>query len=94
MGRVQPAERGRLVTIDDHDNQPRVFWSYVLRHCGGRCPGSEGPDRDAARRYAVDHEFLLRFASLMAAQDPPVVLVLDDAHLLTGAKVLDGRPAC
>ena len=26
----------------------------------------------------------------MAAQDPPVVLVLDDAHLLTGAKVLDG----
>jgi LuxR family maltose regulon positive regulatory protein len=78
------------VTIDDHDNQPRVFWSYVLealRRSGVPVPRALTA---TARRYAVDHEFLLRFASLMAAQDPPVVLVLDDAHLLTGAKVLDG----
>jgi len=78
------------VTIDDHDNQPRVFWSYVLealRRSGVLVPRALTA---TARRYAVDHEFLLRFASLMAAQDPPVVLVLDDAHLLTGGKVLDG----
>src|SRR5215831_9640380 len=78
------------VTIDDHDNQPRVFWSYVLealRRAGVPVPKALTA---TARRYAVDHEFLLRFASLMAAQDPPVVLVLDDAHLLTGGKVLDG----
>jgi LuxR family transcriptional regulator, maltose regulon positive regulatory protein len=78
------------VTIDDHDNQPKVFWSYVLealRRSGVPVPRALTA---TARRYAVDHEFLLRFASLMAAQDPPVVLVLDDAHLLTGAKVLDG----
>lgn len=78
------------VTIDDHDNQPKVFWSYVLealRRSGVPVPRALTA---TARRYAVDHEFLLRFASLMAAQDPPVVLVLDDAHLLAGAKVLDG----
>ncbi|MBO0816241.1 MAG: AAA family ATPase, partial [Actinobacteria bacterium] len=78
------------VTIDDHDNQPKVFWSYVLealRRAGVPIPKALTA---TARRYAVDHEFLLRFASLMAAQDPPVLLVLDDAHLLTGAKVLDG----
>jgi LuxR family maltose regulon positive regulatory protein len=77
------------VTIDDHDNQPRVFWSYVLealRRSGMSIPRTMPP----TRRYAVDHEFLLRFASLMAAQDPPVTIVLDDVHLLTGAKVLDG----
>ena len=78
------------VTIDDHDNQPRVFWSYVLaalRRSGVPVPRALAAP---ARRYAVDHEFLLRFASLMAAQDPPVTLVLDDVHLLTGARVLDG----
>jgi LuxR family maltose regulon positive regulatory protein len=78
------------VTIDDHDNQPRVFWSYVLealRRSGVLIPRAISA---AVRRYPVDHEFLLRFASLMAAQDPPVTLVLDDVHLLTGARVLDG----
>src|SRR6266566_419890 len=78
------------VTIDDHDNQPRVFWSYVLealRRAGVHFPR---PMPTAVRRYPVDHEFLLRFASLMAAQDPPVTLVLDDVHLLTSAKVLEG----
>jgi ATP/maltotriose-dependent transcriptional regulator MalT len=34
--------------------------------------------------------FLLRLASALAAQDPPVTLVLDDLHLLTDPKVLDG----
>ena len=78
------------VTIDDHDNQPRVFWSYVLealRRAGVHVPRALSA---AVRRYPVDHEFLLRFASLMADQDPPVTLVLDDVHLLTSAKVLDG----
>ena len=78
------------VTIDDHDNQPRVFWSYVLealRRAGVHFPRTMSA---AVRRYPVDHEFLLRFASLMAAQDPPVTLVLDDVHLLTSAKVLEG----
>jgi LuxR family transcriptional regulator, maltose regulon positive regulatory protein len=78
------------VTIDDHDNQPRVFWSYVLealRRAGVHFPRTMSA---AVRRYPVDHEFLLRFASLMAAQDPPATLVLDDVHLLTSAKVLEG----
>ena len=78
------------VTIDDHDNQPRVFWSYVLealRRSGVPIPRAMVA---AVRRYPVDHEFLLRFASLMAPQDPPATLVLDDVHLLTGAKVLEG----
>ena len=78
------------VTIDDHDNQPRVFWSYLLealRRAG--VPVSRAMSA-AVRRYPVDHEFLLRFASLMAAQDPPVTLVLDDVHLLTSARVLEG----
>jgi LuxR family maltose regulon positive regulatory protein len=78
------------VTIDDYDNRPRAFWSYVLaalRQAGVPVPRAISA---TVRRYAIDHEFLLRFASLMAAQDPPVTLVLDDVHLLTAPKVMDG----
>ena len=35
------------------------------------------------------HVFLLRLASVLAAQDPPATLVLDDFHVLTEPLVLD-----
>jgi LuxR family transcriptional regulator, maltose regulon positive regulatory protein len=78
------------VTLDNYDKRPRAFWSYVmaaLRKAGVTVPRALSA---AACRYAIDHEFLLRCASVMAAQDPPVTLVLDDVHLLTGSKVVDG----
>jgi LuxR family transcriptional regulator, maltose regulon positive regulatory protein len=78
------------VTLDDYDNRPRVFWSYVitaLRRAGVDVPRTLPA---TPRGPAVDHVFLLRFASAMASQDPPVTLVLDDLHLLTEPKVLDG----
>src|SRR5581483_11374463 len=77
------------VTVDQHDNRPRVFWSYViaaLRRAGVPVPKS----LSLARGCPVNHEFLLRLAAIIAAQDPPVVLVLDDIHLLTEPKVLSG----
>jgi LuxR family maltose regulon positive regulatory protein len=77
------------ITLDDYDNRPKVFWSYVvaaLRRAGIAMPrvGS------AASRGPVDHIFLLRLASVLAAQDPPVVVVLDDLHLVTDQDTLDG----
>lgn len=78
------------LTLDDYDNRPRVFWSYVitaLRQAGVVVPKALSV---TARGHAVDHAFLLRFASAMAAQDPAVTLVLDDLQLLTEPKVLDG----
>ncbi len=77
------------VNIDDYDNRPRVFWSYVaaaLRRAGVSVPRvAPGPGR-----VAVDHMFLVRLASVLAAQDPPVVLVLDDLHVLTEPVILEG----
>jgi LuxR family maltose regulon positive regulatory protein len=78
------------VTLDDYDNRPKVFWSYVmaaLRRAGVALPRALSA---AARGYGVDHVFLLRFASAMAVQDPPVTLILDDLHVVTEPKVLDG----
>jgi LuxR family maltose regulon positive regulatory protein len=78
------------VTLDDYDNRPKVFWSYViaaLRRAGLAVPGALPA---AARGHAVDHAFLLRLASALAAQDPPVTLVVDDLHLLTEPALLEG----
>jgi LuxR family transcriptional regulator, maltose regulon positive regulatory protein len=77
------------VTLDDYDNKPRVFWSYVvaaLRRAGVTVPRVlPGPTRES-----VEHVFLVRLASVLAAQDPPVVLVLDDLHLLKDPATLYG----
>lgn len=86
----EPAGPRAWVTIDEHDNRPRVFWSYVLaalERSGLHVPRAMWA---TVRRYAIDHEFLTRVAYLVATQDPPVTLMLDDVHLLTGSKVLEG----
>src|SRR3954453_1820046 len=77
------------LTVDDYDNRPRVFWSYVvaaLRRAGIAVPRV----RFGSGRVAVDHTFLANLALALAAHDPPVVLVLDDLHLLAEPTVLDG----
>jgi hypothetical protein len=77
------------VCLDEYDNRPGVFWAYVvtaLRQSGVAVPGA----LPAARGPDADHVFLLWLASVLAGQDPPVTLVLDDLHLLTDPAVLDG----
>ena len=77
------------VGVDEFDNRPGVFWAYVvaaLRRSGVALPAA----LPAARGRDAGHVLLLWLAGALAAQDPPVALVLDDAHLLTGHEVLDG----
>ena len=83
---------GRLawISLDGYDNQPRAFWSHVAAAL--RLTGLEIPRVPAAtgRGTGIDHVFLQRLASALAAQDPPVVMVLDDLHLLAEPATLDG----
>ena len=77
------------VTLDEYDNRPRAFWSYVveaLRRAGVEIPGTVW----APGRGRVDHAFLLRLTAAIAACGTPVVLVLDDLHLVTEPRTLDG----
>ena len=77
------------VGLDEFDNRPGVFWAGVvaaLRRAGVAMPVA----LPAARGRDGGHVFLLWLAGALAAQDPPVTLVLDDLHLLTGTEVLDG----
>jgi hypothetical protein len=86
------AEAGTVawVCLDEFDNRPGFFWSYVvaaLRRSGVAVPETLPA---AAREREADHVFLLGLAAALAAQDPPVTLVLDDLHLLADPEVLDG----
>jgi LuxR family transcriptional regulator, maltose regulon positive regulatory protein len=78
------------VTLDEFDNRPRVLWSYVmaaLRRAGVAVPHASW---SAACVDTMDHEFLVRLAAALAAAEPPVILVLDDLHLLTDRPALQG----
>ncbi|HEY1347063.1 MAG TPA: AAA family ATPase, partial [Streptosporangiaceae bacterium] len=78
------------VTLDEFDNRPRVLWSHVmaaLRRAGVAVPHASW---SAACVDTMDHEFLVRLAAALAAAEPPVVLVLDDIHLLTERPALQG----
>jgi LuxR family transcriptional regulator, maltose regulon positive regulatory protein len=85
------AEPGTVawITMDDCDNRPGTFWAHVvaaLRESGVAVPEAS----HAIWGREADRLFLLGLAVALAAQDPPVTLVLDDLHVLTGPKVLDG----
>lgn len=76
------------VTLDRYDGRPSVFWSAIveaLRRAGvafRRVPTERGA--------AAGHLSLLRLASDLAAQYPPVTLILDDFHLVASAALTDG----
>jgi LuxR family maltose regulon positive regulatory protein len=78
------------VSVDPDDNDPRRLWSAVL-HALHALPSSaqRAADRhpdDAASRYEGDLVDVL--AETLDACDPPVRVVLDDVHELTGQDVL------
>src|SRR5262252_4608101 len=85
------AEAGPVawVSLDDYDNKPGVFWAYVavaLRRSGAAVPRALSA---AARGRAAGRAFLPRLASALAAQNPPVTLIIDDFHVLTEPAVRD-----
>jgi LuxR family transcriptional regulator, maltose regulon positive regulatory protein len=86
------AESGPVawVSVDEYDNRPGDFWAYVvaaLRKSGVGIPKALPA---STRGRTAEHLFLLRLASVLAAQNPPVTLVIDDFHLLTEPRVLNG----
>jgi LuxR family maltose regulon positive regulatory protein len=77
------------IALDEYDNRPQVFWSYVaaaLRRAGLTVPRM-GP---ASGKASVSHLFLLRLAAALASQGQPVVIVIEDFHLLSDGETLDG----
>jgi LuxR family maltose regulon positive regulatory protein len=76
------------VTLDQYDNQPGSFWSHVVKALRQAGVPLEETLPGPPHTRADDRAFLPRLASALATLDPPLVLVLDDLHLLTAPKPL------
>jgi LuxR family maltose regulon positive regulatory protein len=77
------------ISLDDEDNHPGVFWSYVLAGLGQT--GVTLPKALAPNSVdAVDRPLLSRLAATLSERQDPVVLVLDNAQVLTGPAVISG----
>ena len=81
--------RAAWVTLDGYDNHPGVFWSSVMKALRQADIGVPGTMPVLPREDASRPTFLPRLASALAALEPPVVLVLDDLHLLTASRPLE-----
>jgi LuxR family maltose regulon positive regulatory protein len=77
------------LSLDDDDDRPGVFWSYVLAalaRAGVAVSGVGMPTLDES----VDHSLLIRLAAALSERSEPAVLILDNAQVLSGRGVLDG----
>ena len=83
--RTRPGRRPvAWASADRSDNQPAVFWRHLtgaLRQAGLDIPAGL-VIRDSHR---AGPEYLSRLAGELAGQELPVVLVLDDMHLVTSS---------
>lgn len=79
---TQPG-RVAWVGLDEYDNRPGVFWSYVVAALSRSGLAVPRTWPTTGRGQEADHAFSLRLAAALADQDLPVTLVLDDLHLLS-----------
>jgi LuxR family maltose regulon positive regulatory protein len=71
------------VSIDEHDNDPKVLLSYVTQALDAVQPvGARVFDALASPVSSVPGSVVPRLGSAFASMTVPVVLVLDDVHLL------------
>ena len=77
------------VSLDSFDNQPARFWSHVLAvlRSTGTVP-EDNPLADLVPLQRPSEVFSTRLASGLAQLRQPVVLVLDDLHLVNDRSVL------
>ncbi len=78
------------VSVDEHDNDPRVLLSYVARALDGVQPvGARVFEALASPVSSVPGSVVPRLAAALWSMTVPVVLVLDDVHLLVNRECQD-----
>lgn len=78
---------GAWVQADSADHDPARFWSYVVGALGGVLPGLEAAARPAVSAAGSDAGPLVERIAHVLAASAPVVLVVDDYHLIDNPDV-------
>ena len=85
------SRRAAWVSFDRNDNEPKIFWSYVVEAVRRATAGREGDVFGPLSANDVAHErFPERFLDVVAGLEEPVVLVIDQAHEITDPRLLAG----
>jgi len=81
------AGRVAWVSLDEGDNDPARFWAYVVEALRTVEPGVGGAALEALRGHsaALDRLVLPSLLNDLKGVEAPLVLVLDDYHLVTEA---------
>lgn len=74
------------LTLDDRDNVPAIFWSYVLAALRIHVPDRLGADL-VTSAGSLDRAFLGTLATRLAESAAPVVLVLDRCENITSRAI-------
>ncbi|HEY7143922.1 MAG TPA: LuxR C-terminal-related transcriptional regulator, partial [Streptosporangiaceae bacterium] len=77
------------VSLDGGDNDPKRFWRYLLLAAGqaGSAAGAAALRRLDAAGSDVLRDVLPAFVNELASAEAPLILVLDDYHLVTSTQV-------
>jgi LuxR family transcriptional regulator, maltose regulon positive regulatory protein len=73
------------LTLDEQDNLPGIFWSYVLHVIQRHCPDAD--IRPPTHPGTVDQRTLTRLATSVAARKTPVTVVLDRCEAVTNPAI-------
>jgi LuxR family maltose regulon positive regulatory protein len=84
------ARAAAWLSVDTRDNDPAVFWSYVVATLDAAVPGVGGRAGALLRDQAPTEAVVDTLLSDLSAAPGEVALVLDDYHLLDTRAVLDG----
>lgn len=83
-GTVAPSRA--WVSLDAADNDPVRFWAYVVE----ALRGAGAPVRTVPSVAAAGHDGLAALVDELHALPDPMALALDDLHVITEERVLDG----
>lgn len=75
------------LSLDDGDNEPAVFWPHVVAALQAACTRAGAPFADLPAAMQPDQGFVAILINQLAAGDIPIVLILEDMHLVDRADI-------
>jgi LuxR family transcriptional regulator, maltose regulon positive regulatory protein len=91
IGRLRPIPPVAWLSLDAADNNPSLFWSYLIEALRRGCAAASGARLwDGVDGRAADDELLPAMLDVLARAPEPVLIVLDDLHEITNPRIAAG----
>src|SRR5690606_20718900 len=75
------------LSLGEGDSEPPVFWPHVVAALQAACAKAGPPFADLPPAMQVDQGFVAILINQLAAGDTPIMLILEDMHLVDRADI-------